>query len=87
VAALFSIADATGADAFGMVIATLLERPEVAVRTADNKLVTALMLTFREFNDNVGDEMAALKAYEIIEAFRSAFQTLARGAGRPYPDD
>jgi transcriptional regulator with XRE-family HTH domain len=85
VSLIYKFADATGGDPLALLLAGLLERPEMAIRLADNKLVSLLMEGLVEFNDRVGDEAASLRATEIIEVFRIAFRTLAERAGRPYP--
>jgi len=86
VAALYEVARATGADPYGILLATLASRPEIAVRFADNKLVSAFVIAFVAFNDAVGDEAANLSAAEIVAAFHGAFKQLAHQAGRPYPE-
>ena len=86
VAAIYDVARATGADPCGVLLATLVSRPEIAVRFADNKLVSAFVIAFVEFNDTVGDDAANLSGAEIVAAFHGAFKHLARQAGRPYPE-
>ncbi len=86
VAAIDDLARATGSDPYGILLATLACRPEIAVRFADNKLVSALVIALVAFNDAVGDDAANLTAAEIMAAFHGAFKQLADQAGRPYPE-
>lgn len=85
-AVMFDVAEASGADPFGMLFATILKQPEIAVRMADNKLAACFAIALADFNDVVGDEAVNLQGAEIVEVFRTAFKNLARKAGRPYPE-
>lgn len=77
---LFQFAEATDSDGWAILLAAHLGKPELAVRCADNKLVTILMLTLQDFDDDLGDGLADLEAAALIAGFGAAFRDLANYA-------
>ena len=60
-----------------------LGSPAFALRCADNKLMTILMVALQELDDQVGDAVADLDALLIINSFTKAMKELAAlSAGR-----
>ncbi len=79
---LFQFAEATDSDGWAILLAAHLGKPDLAVRCADNKLVTILMLSLQDFDDELGDGLADLEAAAVIAGFGSAFRDLASHARR-----
>lgn len=77
---LFQFAEATDSDGWAILLAAHLGKPDLAIRCADNKLVTILMLSLQDFDDELGDGLADLEAAAVIAGFGSAFRDLARHA-------
>lgn len=70
-------AEATDSDAYAILAALALASPEFALRTADNKLMTILMVALQEFDAEVGDVLGELDARTIINTFTKALKDLA----------
>jgi len=70
-------ADVTDSDPHAILAALALGSPEFALRTADNKLMTILMVALQEFDEEVGDVLVELDARTIINAFTKALKDLA----------
>ena len=70
-------AEATDSDAYAILAALALGSPEFALRTADNKLMTILMVALQEFDAEVGDVLGELDARTIINTFTKALKDLA----------
>lgn len=74
---IHAFAEATESDPHGILAALALGSPEFALRTADNKLMTILMVALQEFDEEIGDAVAELDARDIINVFTKAFRDLA----------
>ena len=70
-------AEVTDSDPYAILAALALGSPEFALRTADNKLMTVLMVALQEFDEEVGDVLAELDARTIINTFTKALKDLA----------
>lgn len=70
-------ADVTDSDPHAIISALSLGSPAFAVRSADNKLATILMVVLQEFDEEVGDAMAELDGRTIINVFTRALKDLA----------
>lgn len=70
-------ADATDSDPFAIIACLMLKEPEFAVRAADNKLMIVFMLALRDFNENLGDDIAFIGPGVFVGAFRRVFQDLS----------
>lgn len=73
-------AEATDSDAAAIVMAAALASPEFALRCADNKLMLILMLALRDFNDELGDDIAYLEPGTLIGGFTRLFGDLSAHA-------
>jgi transcriptional regulator with XRE-family HTH domain len=75
-------AEAVDADPYALLAALALGSPRFAVRCADNKLMTILMLALQEFDAEVGDVIAEIDARTLINAFTRALRELGLQAVR-----
>jgi transcriptional regulator with XRE-family HTH domain len=65
---ILAFAEATDSDPFALMATLALDSPEFPVRTADNKLVLIWMLTLRDLNEELGEDIAYLEAKTVIGA-------------------
>lgn len=70
-------ARATDSDAYAILAALALGSPKFALRAADNKLMTILMVALQEFDEEVGDLAAELDGRTLINTFTKALNDLA----------
>lgn len=70
-------AEVTDSDPYAILAALALGSPEFALRTADNKLMTVLMVALQEFDEELGDVLTELDARTIINTFTKALKDLA----------
>lgn len=75
-----AFSEATNCDLFALLLCGPLGSPDFAVRCANNKLATILVMGMEDLGAERGDRIAALKAATILAAFGEAFQRLARTA-------
>lgn len=76
-------AEVVKADPYAILAALALGSPAFAVRCADNKLMTILMVALQELDEDAGDAIAELDALPIINAFTKATKELAAQSVRP----
>lgn len=69
-------ADALDADPFAIFAALDIGSPDFAVRCADNKFMTILMMALQEFDASARDDIARLTASTLIAAFTRCFDEL-----------
>lgn len=69
-------ADATDSDPYALLASLGLGSPEFALRCADNKLMTIIMVALQDFDRDRGDVAAALDSRTLINAFDRAFKDL-----------
>jgi transcriptional regulator with XRE-family HTH domain len=74
------IARVLNADPYAILAAVDLGSPAFAVRAADNKLITILILALREFDRAAGDQIAQLDPGLLMATFEHAFRELAAQA-------
>jgi transcriptional regulator with XRE-family HTH domain len=82
---LFEFAAATRSDPIALFKAVILDAPDLAIRSADNKLVSAITHELEAFNESAGDAIKTLRSRTIVNVFRQAFDTLEAEALRPDP--
>lgn len=70
-------AQVTDSDPYAILAALALGSPHFALRTADNKLMTILMVALQEFDQEVGDVTAELDGRTLINTFTKAMKDLA----------
>ncbi|MBP7817139.1 MAG: XRE family transcriptional regulator [Phenylobacterium sp.] len=75
-----AFAEATQSDAYAIFASLWIASPEFAVRCADNKLMTILIMALQDFDAAAGDDIARLDARTLITAFDTLFQTLTAEA-------
>ena len=71
-------AEATDSDPYAILIAQFIRSPRFALRTADNKLATILLMVLEEFDADYGDAVAELDAGVLTTELSRAFQELGR---------
>lgn len=71
------IARILNADPFAVFAAIDIGSPEFAVRAADNKLMTIIMIALRDFDAAAGDAISQLDARVLSSVFERAFNELA----------
>lgn len=69
-------AELSHSDPYAICVAPWINSPAFALRTADNKLVTAFLIALREFDQALGDDIAQLDASSYMAAFNQAFEQL-----------
>lgn len=75
-ARLQAFAEATDTDGMAILASLILDSPDFAVRCADNKLMTVLMMTLGDFDARVGNGLSRLPPRAAIVAFERAFAAL-----------
>lgn len=70
-------AEVTDSDPYSILAALALGSPHFALRTADNKLMTILMVALQEFDEEVGDVTTELDGRTLINAFTKTMKDLA----------
>lgn len=63
-------------DPYGILAALEIGSSDFARRTADNKFMTAFHLQLQAFDSRVGDKLALLDAYSLMDAFEVMFAEL-----------
>jgi len=79
---IFAFAAATDSDAFAILAAALIQAPELAARSARNKLMLTFMLALQEFDAEVGDDIDLLETGVLLGAFTEMFAGLTGEAKR-----
>lgn len=74
---IHEIADILKADAWAILAAVELGSPSFAVRAADNKLMTIILVILGEFDARAGDQILQLDARTLMEVFEQTFDQLA----------
>jgi transcriptional regulator with XRE-family HTH domain len=68
---------ATRSDFYGLLHAMAIGSPAFAVRTADNKFMTAFTIFLQAYDRQMGDRIRDLDARAVIAAFGEMFEALA----------
>lgn len=66
---LIRFAEATNSDPLALLAVLPLQSPEFALRCADNKLMTILMIAISELNEELADDIVYLESSTLIGAF------------------
>jgi transcriptional regulator with XRE-family HTH domain len=66
---LLAFAEATDSDPYALLAVVAFESPEFALRSADNRLMHVMMLTLKELNEELGEDIAYLETRTLIAAF------------------
>jgi transcriptional regulator with XRE-family HTH domain len=77
---IMAFAHATDSDPVAIILSVMIGAPELAVRAADNKMLTAFTILLQEFSTAVGDDVARLETSAAISVFSDAFRRLADDA-------
>jgi transcriptional regulator with XRE-family HTH domain len=77
---IMAFAGATDSDPYAIIFSVMIGASELAVRAADNKLLTAFTILLQEFDAEVGDDVARIETRAAITAFSAAFKSLADAA-------
>lgn len=75
-------ADATESDGQAILASLWIESPDFAVRCANNKLMTILIMALQDFDRSTGDAIASLDGQTLIAAFEGVFANLGEEARR-----
>lgn len=67
-------------DPFAILAAMEIRSPQFAVRCADHKLMTVMMVAVQEFDAAAGDDIGRLNAAAIISGLTRVFDALAKEA-------
>jgi len=78
---LIRFAEVFQCDLAALLAAIFLQSPTLAVRCADNKMMTAMVLAALDFSDTAGVRMTRLTAADAARQFRAAFAALAATMG------
>ena len=70
-------AEVTDSDPHGIIAALALGSPDFALRCADNKLATILVVVLQEFDEDAGDAINDLDARTLINTFTKTLRDLA----------
>ena len=74
------VAEVLDADPHAILAALEMRSPAFALRCADNKLMTILMMSLQDFDARAGDSIARLDPLTLIQAFTQLFDQLAAHA-------
>lgn len=77
---VYAFAEATQSDPFAILAATLMQSPAFAARATRNKLMLTYMLSLREFDAEVGDDIDLLETSTLLAGFSEMFAKLAEEA-------
>lgn len=75
-ARIWRFADAVDTDPMGIILAMVMNSPQVALRFMENKGASIWVGSFKRFDDKVGDRMTNIISSVLIEAFRRPFDSL-----------
>jgi transcriptional regulator with XRE-family HTH domain len=73
---LHRFAQAVSADPHGLMAAIMIGSPAFALRSADNKLVAAFLITLQEFDAAGGDDLKRIDTTTYLTAFSETFDRL-----------
>ncbi len=69
-------ATATATDAVSIVLALLFRDPDLARQSMDNKLPTTFWISFKEFRDDVGEQLNVVPPALLLEGFRRVYEEI-----------
>lgn len=76
------LANALDADEYAIWAAIMISSPAFALRAADNKLMTAFLISLREFDEAAGDDMRLIDTLTLVKTFERTFDGLLEEAKR-----
>ena len=79
---IHQFAEVLDVDPYSILAAVEIGSSEFARRTADNKFMTAFHLQLQAFDARIGDRLALLDAYSLMDAFETMFADLEARADR-----
>jgi len=68
-ARIVAFAEATDSDAIAILTSVTLGTPDLAIRCADNKLMTIMMIAMKDLNDDLGNDITYLSPQELVGGF------------------
>jgi transcriptional regulator with XRE-family HTH domain len=77
---IHQVADVLDADPYALLVAMEIGSAAFAVRCADNKTMTILVMALQDFDAGAGDDITRLEAHALITAFTGLFDDLTRQA-------
>ena len=80
VARIYAFAETAHSDPFAILAATLMRSPAFAARATRNKLMMTFMMSLREFDAEVGDDIDLLETSTLLAGFSEMFAKLAEEA-------
>lgn len=75
---IMAFARATDVDGWALLASVPLGSPDFALRCADNKLMTILLVTMKELDDDLGNDITYLQPGTLIGAFTRLRNDLAQ---------
>ncbi|MDB5455067.1 MAG: helix-turn-helix protein [Caulobacter sp.] len=69
---LFALA--TRSDAVSILLALMFNDPDLARQSMDNKLPTTFWISFKEFRDEVGEQISVVPPALLLEGFRRVYE-------------
>ncbi len=75
---IVAFAEATNSDPIAILLAQASGSAEFALRCADNKLMTIMMIAMMELDDDLGDDIAFLNAQTLVGGFTRLARDFAR---------
>ncbi|WP_187149077.1 helix-turn-helix domain-containing protein [Phenylobacterium zucineum] len=77
---IHQFAEVLDVDPYGIVLGLELASPSFALRCADNKAGTILLLALQDFDAGIGDELRALDPHTLMRHLTEAFDLLGQRA-------
>lgn len=75
---IVAFAEATNSDPIAILTSVALGSPELALRAADNKLMTIMMIAMKELNEDLGEDITYLTAQTLVGGFTRLSRDLAQ---------
>lgn len=75
---IVTFAEATNSDPIAILLAQATGTPDFALRCADNKLMTIMMIAMMELDEDLGNDITFLDAQTLVGGFTRLSRDLAR---------
>ncbi len=75
---IVAFAEATNSDPIAILASVTIDRADFALRCADNKLMTIMMIAMMELDEDLGNDIALLDAQTLVGGFTRLARDLAR---------
>lgn len=75
---IVAFAEATNSDPIAILLAQAAGSPDFALRCADNKLMTIMMIAMMELDEDLGNDITFLDAQTLVGGFTRLSRDLAR---------